>query len=264
MALHLLAFITLLTTFGFAIEPTHPNHTPTENTDKPKAKMPQNIFYGKVLEIKNVMGYTYLKVDENGTKRWVAIANAPVVVGDTIGYDKKTIMHDFESKTLNQKFDEIIFASEVYLPQKTDKPKSMKELLQLGSNDTQMKDPHSGMGRGMPAEEKEQPAKPFIKKDSYSIEEVHMWRKSLEGQRITLQASVFKVSHQIMKRDWVHLGDGTGDEKKLTDDLVCTTTSTKLKAGDKVIVSGKVVVNKDFGYGYFYKVLLQDATFEVK
>jgi|GEM_PF-490093 hypothetical protein len=265
MNLHLLAFIALLTTFSFAAESAHPNYNPTENQDKPEAKMPQDIFYGKVLEIKNVMGYKYLKVDENGTKRWVAIANAPVVVGEVIGYDKKTIMHDFESKSLNQKFDEIIFASEVYLPQKTDKPKSMKELLHLASDGTQMKDPHAGMGRGMPAEEeKEQPAKPFVKKESYSIEEVHMWRKSLEGQRITLQASVFKVSHQIMKRDWVHLGDGTGDEKKLTDDLVCTTTTTKLKAGDKVIVSGKVVVNKDFGYGYFYKVLLQDATFEPK
>jgi len=206
------------------------------------------IFYGKVLEIKDAMGYKYLKVNEDGKELWVAIANAPVAVGDKIGYDKNAIMHDFESKTLNQKFKEIIFASDVYLPQKVQKPQSMKEML--------------GLSTTAPKEEK--PAKPFVKKETYTIEEVHMWRKSLEGQTITLDATVYKVSHQIMKLDWTHLGDGTGDEKKLTDDLIFTSASTTIKSGDKVTATGKVIVNKDFGFGYFYKVLIQDATFKVK
>jgi predicted heme/steroid binding protein len=120
------------------------------------------------------------------------------------------------------------------------------------------------MGIGMSPDDEEKPAIPFVKKDAYTVEEEHMWRKSLEGQTISLEGSVYKVSHQIMKRDWVHLGDGTGNEKDLTDDLVFTAASTTVKAGDKVIATGKVVVNKDFGYGYFYKVLIQDATFKVK
>ena len=220
------------------------------------------IFYGKILEIKNAMGYKYLKVNEEGKELWVAIANAPVAVGDKIGYDKKTVMHDFESKTLNQKFEEIIFASDVYLPQKVQKPQSMKDMLGLSPK---KQDPHAGMGRGMPSEpEEEKPALPFVKKETYTIEEVHMWRKNLAGQTITLEATVYKVSHQIMKLDWTHLGDGTGNEKKLTDDLVFTSVSTTIKSGDKVIATGKVVVNKDFGFGYFYKVLIQDATFKVK
>ncbi len=224
-----------------------------------QAVEPQTIYYGKVLEVQGVMGYKYLKVDENGTQQWVAIANAPVAVGDRIGYDKRTVMHDFESKSLGKTFKEIIFASEVYLPQKVQRPKSMKDMLGLGDED-----PHKGMGIGMSPEDEEKPAKPFVKKDTYTVEEVHMWRKSLEGQTISLEGSVYKVSRQIMKRDWVHLGDGTGNEKDLTDDLVFTATSTTVKAGDKVIATGKVVVNKDFGYGYFYKVLIQDATFKVK
>lgn len=223
------------------------------------ATEPQAIYYGKVLEVQNAMGYKYLKVDENGTQHWVAIANAPVAVGDKIGYDKRTIMHDFESKSLGKTFKEIIFASDVYLPQKVQRPKSMKDMLGLGSQD-----PHKGMGMGMSPEKEEKPAKPFVKKDTYTVEEVHMWRKSLEGQTISLEGTVFKVSHQIMQRDWVHLGDGTGNEKKLTDDLVFTAVSSTVKAGDKVIATGTVVVNKDFGYGYFYKVLIQNATFEVK
>ena len=218
------------------------------------------IFYGKILEIKAAMGYKYLKIDEEGKELWIAIANAPVTIGDRIGYDKNTMMTNFKSKSLDQEFKEIFFASDVYLPQKVQKPQSMKDMLGLTEK---KKDPHAGMGRGM-AQEEEKPAIPFVKKDAYTIEEIHMWRKSLEGQTISIEASVYKVSRQIMKLDWVHLGDGTGNEKKLTDDLVFTTASTSIKAGDKVIAKGKVVVNKDFGYGYFYKVIIQDASFQVK
>jgi len=257
-----LVLITLLTTFAYTAEARH-EYIKDAPTEKPQ--VPKGIYYGKVLEIKGAMGYKYLKVDENGTQHWVAIANAPVAVGDKIGYDKKTIMHDFESKSLGKKFKEIIFASDVYLPQKVEKPKSMKDMLGLGSTKTHVKDPHQGMGIGMsPSEEDEKPSKPFVKKGTYTIEEIHMWRKNLQDQIITIEATVFKVSHNIMKLDWVHLGDGTGVEKKLTDDLVFTAHSTNIKAGDKVIAKGKVIVDKDFGYGYFYKVLIQDATFGVK
>jgi len=119
------------------------------------------------------------------------------------------------------------------------------------------------MGRGMSPEPKEEkPAKPFIKKNAYTIEEIHMWRNALKDQIITLKGSVFKVSHGIMKRDWVHLGDGTGNEQKLTDDLVFTAPKTTIKAGDKVVAKGKVAVDKDFGYGYFYPVIIENASFE--
>lgn len=243
-------FVSLFITMSYAVETGDEKNAHTSS---------QAIYYGKVLEIQNAMGYKYLKVDEHGTQHWVAIANAPVAVGDRIGYDKRTIMQDFESKSLGKSFKEIIFASDVYLPQKVQRPKSMKDMLGLGS-----KDPHKEMGAGLSPEKEEKPAKPFVKKDMYTVEEIHMWRKSLEGQTISLEGTVFKVSHQIMKRDWVHLGDGTGIEKELTDDLVFTADSTSVKAGDRVIATGRVVVNKDFGYGYFYKVLIQDATFEVK
>ena len=254
-----LTLIAFLSTFTYAVKPGHEghNHAKAETTQAQAHK----IYYGNILEIKPAMGYKYLKIDENGTQLWVAIANAPVAIGDKIGYDKKTMMTNFQSKTLNQTFKEIFFASDVYLPQKVQKPQSMKAMLGLG---TAKKDPHAGMGRGMsPVEEKEKPTKPFVKKDAYTVEEIHMWRKELKDQMISIKGSVFKVSHAIMKRDWIHLGDGTGNEKRLTDDLVFTAVSTTVKQGDKVIAKGKVIVDKDFGYGYFYKVIIQDASFEV-
>ncbi len=262
LSLKTLALLTTLT-LSYAQETKIDMHGGKE-TKMPSA-MPTHkapIFYGKVLEIKPAMGYKYLKVQEQGKETWVAIANAPVQVGDKIGFDKKTMMKDFKSKSLGQEFKEIYFASDVYLPQKPTAPKSMKDMLGLSS---QKKDPHAGMGMGMspqPADEK--PAKPFVKKDAYTVEEVHMWRKSLNGQTITVTGSVYKVSKGIMKRDWVHLGDGTGNEKKLTDDLVFTAPTSTIKSGDKVLAKGTVAVDKDFGYGYFYPVIIEKSTFEVK
>ena len=255
-----LTLITLLSTFTYAVQPGHEGHDHAK-TEAATAQT-HKIYYGKILEIKPAMGYKYLKIDENGTQIWVAIANAPVAVGDRVGYDKKTMMTDFQSKTLNQTFKEIFFASDVYLPQQVQRPQSMKAMLGLG---TVKKDPHAGMGRGMSSvEEEKTPSKPFVKKDAYTVEEIHMWRKELKDQIISIEGSVFKVSKNIMKLDWVHIGDGTGNEKKLTDDLVFTAAGTTLKQGDKVIAKGKVIVDKDFGYGYFYKVIIQDASFQVQ
>jgi len=164
-----LTLLALLTIFTHAVEPGHEGHDHVKG-----AHATQDIYYGKILEIKGAMGYKYLKVDENGTQLWVAIANAPVAVGDRIGYDKKMVMKNFESKTLGKTFKEVIFASDVYLPQKAQKPKSMKEMLGLNAA---KKDPHTGMGKGLSPKEEEEPGKPYIKKDAYTIEEVHMWRK---------------------------------------------------------------------------------------
>jgi len=179
-------------------------------------------------------------------------------VGEKIGYDKKTVMKNFKSKSLNQEFKEIYFASDVYLAQKPKAPKSMKEMLGLDTK----KDPHAGMGIGLsPQVEEEKPAKPFVKKESYTIEEIHMWRKDLDKKTITIKGTVFKVSKDIMKRDWVHIGDSTGNEKKLTDDLVFTAVNTTVKSGDTVTAKGTVSVDKDFGYGYFYPVIIENASF---
>jgi predicted heme/steroid binding protein len=213
---------------------------------KDELQKKNRICYGKILEKKEVMGYDYLKVDENGTQRWVAIAKAPVNVGDVIGYDTRTVMKNFKSKSLDRVFDEIIFANEIYLPTKATVPSSMKAML----------------ADKIEAVETEVEVKDFEEKPFYTVEEVHKYRKLLHGKEVFVKARVYKVSRQIMKRDWVHLGDGTGSEQKLTDDLVFTASRADVKAGDEVTAKAKIVVDKDFGYGYFYKVMGENAVFK--
>lgn len=205
------------------------------------------ISYARVLEVIDVMGYDYLRVDENGSERWVAVAKAPIKVGDMIGYDNRSVMKAFKSKQLNRVFEEIIFANEVYLAQKPEKFVSLK----------------AAVTKKSAAEKVELMDADFVDKPSYTVEELHKFRKHLEGRQISLKATVYKVSHDIMKRDWIHLGDGTGNEEALTDDIVFTVSHTELKAGDQVVAHGKIVTDKDFGFGYFYPVLGEEATFEL-
>jgi len=65
---------------------------------------------GKVLETMDSGGYTYVQVDENGQKLWVAAMQTPVKVGDTVEFPDSPPMVNFQSKTLKRTFDKIIFA----------------------------------------------------------------------------------------------------------------------------------------------------------
>ena len=65
---------------------------------------------GKVVETMDSAGYTYVQVDENGQKLWVAVMQTPVKVGDTVEFPDSPPMVNFQSKTLKRTFEKIIFA----------------------------------------------------------------------------------------------------------------------------------------------------------
>jgi len=66
---------------------------------------------GKVVETMNAAGYTYLLVEEQGQKIWVAAMAAKVKVGDEVEFPDSPVMQNFSSKTLNRTFDKIYFVS---------------------------------------------------------------------------------------------------------------------------------------------------------
>lgn len=86
-------------------------------------------------------------------------------------------------------------------------------------------------------------------------------KATLAGQTISAQGKVVKVNNGIMGRNFVHVQDGTGDAS--TNNLIVTSKQTA-SVGDQVTVSGVVVVNRDFGSGYSYPLLLEDASISVK
>lgn len=68
---------------------------------------------GKVLTTMDAAGYTYMEVEENGQKLWVAIMQTPIKVGDVVEFPDSPPMSNFQSKTLKRTFEKIIFAPAV-------------------------------------------------------------------------------------------------------------------------------------------------------
>jgi hypothetical protein len=66
-----------------------------------------------------------------------------------------------------------------------------------------------------------------------------------------------------MKKTWIHIQDGSGSQSKGTHNLVFTTKDTA-NVGDVITVSGTVAKDRDFGYGYRYPVILEDAVIKEK
>ena len=93
--------------------------------------------------------------------------------------------------------------------------------------------------------------------DTVKVEEVYLKKDNLKGRKITVKGEVVKFNGGIMGKNWVHIRDGSG--KQGTNDLTATTMDTAA-IGDKVVVTGTLVVEKDFGAGYKYEVILEEAT----
>jgi hypothetical protein len=65
---------------------------------------------GRVVETMDVDRYTYVCLEKNGKKLWLAAPKMKVVVGQNMSFRPGIEMLNFESKTLNRKFDKIIFS----------------------------------------------------------------------------------------------------------------------------------------------------------
>ena len=65
---------------------------------------------GKVVETMDSGGYTYVSLEDNGKKTWVAIPATAVKVGQLVTCQPGMEMKNFTSKTLNRTFESIIFS----------------------------------------------------------------------------------------------------------------------------------------------------------
>jgi len=96
-----------------------------------------------------------------------------------------------------------------------------------------------------------------------TVADLHQDKEKLAGQVVRVQGKVVKVNNGIMDRNFLHVQDGTGDKDKSTNDLSVTSKQTAL-VGDQVTITGRVTLNKDFGAGYLYPLLVEEASITTK
>lgn len=94
---------------------------------------------------------------------------------------------------------------------------------------------------------------------SFKVADLFAKREELSGKIVEVKGNVVKVSENIMGRSWVHIQDGSGAEG--TNDIIFTTTGAFPQVGSIATAKGKVAAAKDFGYGYFYPVIVEGAVF---
>ena len=94
-----------------------------------------------------------------------------------------------------------------------------------------------------------------------TVADLNKDKAGLAGKTVSAQGKVVKVNNGIMGRNFVHVQDGTGDANN--NNLIVTSKETA-NVGDQVTISGVLAVNRDFGSGYSYPLLIEDATIAVK
>lgn len=214
-------------------------------------------FSGKVSETMDAGGYTYVQVDTGTNKVWAAAAKFTVKLGDFVAVPDAMPMSNFRSESLKRDFPVIYFAGSISVnganPDPAKLPPGHPALGGGAGGDLPAGHP-SPVGRMAPPKVDFTGLKPA--KDGKTIAEIYAGSAKLAGKSVKFRGKVVKYNANILGKNWLHIQDGTGSDG--SNDLLVTTKS-EAKRGDTVLIEGVVALNKDFGSGYKYKLLVEEA-----
>jgi hypothetical protein len=200
-----------------------------------------NSLSGKVVETMDSGAYTYMLLEKNGEKTWVAVPQMKVKKGQNVSLLPGALMENFRSSTLKRTFREIYFSPGPSNPGSIGETTGSKGKVVVSKEEIKV----------------EKASGP----NAYTVAEIYQNITSLNGKEAVVRGKVLKVSPQIMGKNWLHLQDGTGDPRNHTVDLVVT-TQDRPSVGDIVTASGTIFKDKDFGSGYKYRAIMEDAHIE--
>lgn len=252
-----------------------------QSVQAPPSQAPALNIQGKVLETMDVAGYTYVQIDDDQGPTWAAVPQTKIETGQEVTITQGMEMRNFESKTLNRTFDILYFASGFEGDAAQANPHggvagapamggsaaggSFEEALQAegAAGGPTMVDPSMLTGGSTAAKVAAEDVK--VEKaegeNAYTVGEIFAKGKELDQQKVVIRGQVVKFSPMIMGKNWLHIQDGTGDAAVGSNDLVVTTMAEAAK-GSVVVIEGTLHADRDFGAGYRYDVIIEDA--EVK
>jgi hypothetical protein len=154
-------------------------------------------------------------------------------------------MKDFESKELNRVFDKILFVDNIRHSPEKSKPmpsdsQHQKENKDIANDETIKVDPAPG---------------------GITIGELYKDRMKYANKKVLIRGQVVKINKNIMDRNWVHLKDGTSHDGK--SDLTFTTLE-EVNMGDIITFEGTVALDKEYGAGYIYPLIVESASLKQK
>lgn len=189
-----------------------------------------------VEEALNTEKYTYLRVSENGESFWIAIPKTAVEIGATYYYKGGLLKKNFPSKEYNRVFETLYLVSGISkqpVGSAVDQAFSQKQSTEAVAPPKDVK-----------------PAAGAVK-----IADIIGNLSKYDGKVVKVTGKCVKINPMIMGRNWVHIQDGSANNFDLT-----VTTTENVSLGDIVTLEGTIAINKDFGAGYKYNVIMEGAT----
>lgn len=222
----------------------------------------------KVQEVLQASEYTYLHGSDDNKDIWLAVPLMQAKPGDTYYYEGGIAMQHFESKDLHRTFDNILLleklntepksgavaaSAQPYTPQQQGAAQPSAAAPATGDAGNS----NSGEGytrKATPPEKKE--IKVEKARGGISIAELYNHKDNYAGKTIIVRGQVVKYTPAVMNKNWIHIQDGTDAGGKFD---LAVTSGDEVKIGDVVTFEGKISLNKDLGYGYFFDVIMEDA-----
>lgn len=217
--------------------------TTTSSGEQPAAAQPAGTISGAVVETMDAASYTYVMVEVDGKQVWAAGPRAKVAVGDAVSIATDMPMPGFHSEALDRTFEMLYFVNT------------------FGGDAPVVG--HGGMGGMGAAHPLNEPGADVDlsgierAEGGQTVAEVYAAAEQLEGQKVRVQGKVVKYNVSIMDRNWIHVRDGSGAEG--ANDLTVTTQNFA-KVGDLVVIEGTLARDRDFGHGYRYDIIVEDAS----
>lgn len=220
----------------------------TANTTAEKQPLENNIpvhnsntFSGNLIETFNTGGYTYVQISTDAGPVWAAGPVTTINKDDHISFSGKIAMRDFYSKSLDRKFESIYFVDAFTV-------NGVKTT-------TTAADPHKSAYKPQVAAA----LKSFNKAENgQTIADLLKNKNTLTGKTVKVRGQVSKYTAGVMGKNWIHIRDSSSQQ-----DLTITTDASA-KMDDIILVEGQLAQSKDFGYGYIYDVIIEDAKVKVE
>ena len=191
----------------------------------------------QALEILQAERYTYMRVVENKDTFWIAASKMDAAKGRKYFYRGGLMKTNFESIEFNRTFDKIYLVSQI-----------IDASAHPGGN---MQEASAGATGAV--------ADVDIKKVAGIISLSKLLEKPDQhaGKTVVVGGKVVKVNNGIMGKNWIHIQDGTSLKGKKCD--LAITTQENIPMGATVAFEGKIFINKDFGAGYRYDIIMEEA-----
>ena len=210
----------------------------TENKPSTEAASTPGMHVVVAKDVIQTSGYTYLLLKEGDKENWAAVSRFEAEKGKTYYYNQSMEMSNFASKELKRTFESILFIQDF-----SDQPIKPKAPAALTTKGRQNIEQVGGI--------KVEPISGGLK-----LSDLFANPSNYNGKKIKVSGQVIKFSPEIMQKNWVHIQDGT--EANGSFDLTVTTLDS-VAVGKVVSFEGVIAIDKDFGYGYKYDVILEEA-----